>query len=361
VTPNVIKKINQQWEKTMKSFSLTRRALMLGAATALAATSLTSAAVAQDAADFKGKTVNVVVFTGPGAPPDIWFRSLAPYLTKYLPGNPEVGFINKDGAGSMISANYIANAAAPDGLTVGAFNAVAMDKAARKDPSALFDLRKMEPIGARQLTRVMPVRAPGIKNFDEFKKSGKKLIIGMESDATPYFDAFFKLTGLQGQIISSYQDFPQTLQAFRGAEVDSMPMANVEWLLFASSLTPEGVSPMWQMGYVDATGNVVAESSIADVPTGHALALAANPDAASTPEWKIMTASAAGQTISDEIWAPPGTPAPYVEAWRKAFASAVTDPQFVAEHMKAFGVPVNWTSGEDTRKAVETIMGLYGN
>jgi tripartite-type tricarboxylate transporter receptor subunit TctC len=129
--------------------AMTRRALMGGAAMALAVAGMAVPAAAEDAANFAGKTVNIVVFTGPGAPPDIWFRSLAPYLTKHLPGNPAVNFINKDGAGSMIAANYIAQAAAKDGLTVGAFNAVAMDKAARKDASAQFDLRAMEPIGAR--------------------------------------------------------------------------------------------------------------------------------------------------------------------------------------------------------------------
>jgi tripartite-type tricarboxylate transporter receptor subunit TctC len=348
----------------MTNYALTRRSLMGAAAmAAMAVTTIgtTLPAAAADAVDFAGKTVNVVVFTGPSAPPDIWFRTLGPYLKKYLPGNPEVNFVNKDGAGSMISANYIAKVAAPDGLTVGAFNAVAMDKAARKDPSAQFDLRAMEPVGARQLTRVMPVRMPGVKTFAEMKAAGKKLIIGMESDATPYFTAFFKLVGIDAQIISSYRDFPQSLQAFRASEVDSMPMSNVEWLTFAPSLTPEGVSPMWQMGFVDGTGNVVAESSIADVPTGHSIVTAMNPSAVDSPEWKIMTANAAGQTVSDQVWAPPGTPAPLVEAWRTAFQSAVADPEFVAFHVKSFGVPANWTSGADTRKVVDKILGLYGN
>lgn len=342
------------------TINLSRRAAMfLAMSTAL--TTFALPATAQDAVDFAGKSVNVVVFTGPGAPPDIWFRSLGPYLTKYLPGNPEVHFINKDGASSMIAANYIGNAAAPDGLTVGSFNAVAMDKAARKHPSALFDLKAMEPIGAQQLTRVIPVRMHDGKTFADLVASKQKLIIGMESDATPYFDAFFKLTGIESQIISSYQDFPQTLQAFRSGEIDSMPMSNIEWLTFAPSLTPEGISPLFQMGFVDASGEVVAESSIADVPTGNSIALAMNPDAASTPEWKTMTANAAGQTISNEVWAPPGTPEPYVEAWRKAFGEATTDPEFVAAHVKAFGVPVNWTSGPDTRAIVDRIFALYGN
>jgi hypothetical protein len=140
-----------------------------------------------------------------------------------------------------------------------------------------------------------------------------------------------------------------------------MTMTNIEWLTLAPSLSPEGIVHLFQMGFVDASGEIVPESSIADVPTGSSIALAMNPEAASTPEWKIMTANAAGQTISNEIWAPPGTPAPYVDAWRKGFAEATADPEFVAAHIKSFGVPVNWTSGEDTRAVVDKILALYGN
>jgi hypothetical protein len=39
----------------------------------------------------------------------------------------------------------------------------------------------------------------------------------------------------------------------------------------------------------------------------------------------------------------------------------MTDPEFVAFHVKSFGVPANWTSGADTRKVVNKILELYGN
>ncbi len=337
---------------------VSRRALM--AITASVTLGMASvAANADDPVSFADETVNIVLFAGPGAPPDIWYRTLAPYLQRHLPGNPDINFINKPGAGSMISANYTAQALDPDGLSVGTMNAVAMDRAARGDTSARFDLRDMRIIGANQLTRVMPVNLDGIETIDDLINSENEVIIGMESDATPYFEAFFGLTGINARIISSYQRFPQTLQAFRTGEVDAMPMSNIEWQTFGPSLAEEGAAAIWQMGYLNADGEVVGVE-IPPIPTGHDVVRQVNPDAVGGEAWNVMTIAAAGQSISNEVWAPPGTPDAYVEAWRDAFVAATSDPEFIATHLESYGIEPSWTDGAQAREVVDQILALYG-
>lgn len=68
---------------------------------------------------FEGKTIRIVVGYPAGSAHDQWGRLIAPYLTKFIPGNPNAIIQNMAGAGSMVAANYIYGVAKPDGLSLG--------------------------------------------------------------------------------------------------------------------------------------------------------------------------------------------------------------------------------------------------
>lgn len=68
---------------------------------------------------YQGKTIRNVVGFLAGDGYDIWARTTAPHMAKYIPGNPVSLVQNMPGAGSMIAANYVYNVAKPDGLTLG--------------------------------------------------------------------------------------------------------------------------------------------------------------------------------------------------------------------------------------------------
>jgi tripartite-type tricarboxylate transporter receptor subunit TctC len=71
---------------------------------------------------FMGKSVRLVVGTSVGGAMDDWARFLAPYLSRNIPGSPEIVVQNMPGAGTVIAANYIYNIAKPDGLSLGLVN-----------------------------------------------------------------------------------------------------------------------------------------------------------------------------------------------------------------------------------------------
>src|SRR5689334_11328923 len=82
------------------------------------AVALSSPAAAQ--ADFyKGKTIEMIISTGVGGGLDSNARMVARYLTKHIPGNPNVVAKNMPGAGHVRAANYIYNQAPKDGTTIG--------------------------------------------------------------------------------------------------------------------------------------------------------------------------------------------------------------------------------------------------
>jgi tripartite-type tricarboxylate transporter receptor subunit TctC len=53
---------------------------------------------------YEGKTIKVVVGFTSGGFYDRWSRLLARYVSKYLPGNPEMIVQNMPGAGGLIAA-----------------------------------------------------------------------------------------------------------------------------------------------------------------------------------------------------------------------------------------------------------------
>ena len=75
-------------------------------------------AIAQTDGFYKGKTLQIIVASGPGAGNDIKTRIFARHAPKYLPGNPSIIVENMPGAGGLRARNHIYNIAKPDGLTI---------------------------------------------------------------------------------------------------------------------------------------------------------------------------------------------------------------------------------------------------
>src|SRR5688500_11478985 len=67
---------------------------------------------------YQGKIIRLVVGSPAGSNYDQYARLVAPYLSKYIAGQPEVVVQNMGGAGSMIAADHVYRLAAPDGLTL---------------------------------------------------------------------------------------------------------------------------------------------------------------------------------------------------------------------------------------------------
>ena len=92
----------------MKKFSLCLLACVLGC----------SAAFAEEAVSFHGKTINMIIGFPPGGGTDAYGRVVATSLEKYLPGNPTVVVKNVPGADGVTSMNFMVQQVVPDGLTV---------------------------------------------------------------------------------------------------------------------------------------------------------------------------------------------------------------------------------------------------
>jgi tripartite-type tricarboxylate transporter receptor subunit TctC len=112
---------------------------------------LSAAHAAQAQADrpfFEGKTMQLLVASGPGATTDISARLVGRYLGKHIPGNPNIVVQNMPGAGGIVAANHLFNVAKPDGLTIGAMSRANYIEQIVGRPEVKTDFRKLSWIGS---------------------------------------------------------------------------------------------------------------------------------------------------------------------------------------------------------------------
>ena len=83
----------------------------------LASTQFAAADAVEDF--YRGKTLRIVIGFDAGGGYDVYARAIAPYLSKYMPGAPNVIVQNMPGAGSRLAANWLYNVAPQDGTAIG--------------------------------------------------------------------------------------------------------------------------------------------------------------------------------------------------------------------------------------------------
>src|SRR5437762_13774144 len=64
----------------------------------------------------QGTSITIVVGTKAGDVYDLYPRMLAPYMTKNIPGNPNITIQNVAGAAALSAANQVYTLSKPDGL-----------------------------------------------------------------------------------------------------------------------------------------------------------------------------------------------------------------------------------------------------
>ena len=70
---------------------------------------------------YSGKTIQVLIGFSSGGGYDLYGRTLARYLGRHIPGNPQIVPQNMPGAGSLKLVNYLYNVAPKDGTAIGIF------------------------------------------------------------------------------------------------------------------------------------------------------------------------------------------------------------------------------------------------
>jgi len=97
---------------------------------------------------YQGKTLTIVHGRSAGGAGDFRARAVAPFLHKYIPGNPTIVHEYMDGGGGRKAANHIYSVARPDGLTIGNVGGGVVASAVLGETGVQYDLDKLPFVGS---------------------------------------------------------------------------------------------------------------------------------------------------------------------------------------------------------------------
>jgi tripartite-type tricarboxylate transporter receptor subunit TctC len=308
-----------------------------------------TSAFAQDSF-YQGKVIRIIVATAAGGGYDLYTRTMARHLRKYIPGEPTIAVENMPGAGHLIGANHVYKVAKPDGLTMGHFIGTLFLQQLLGKPGVEFDALKFNFIGvpAQDNYMIGLSKTTGITNMEQWLTSKRVVKIGGigAGSATDDIPKVLAATiGLPLQVVAGYKGTSEVRLAFNSGEIEGICNA---WESFKST---------WRK---ELEANEVA-LVLQAIPTRHRevpnvpLAI----DYAKTDEAKRMIRSVI-HTIAPTVRPyvlPPGTPKDRVEILRRAFMSTMKDQEFLAEAAKA-KLDINPLDGTTLETNVKEVFNL---
>jgi len=302
---------------------------------------------------YQGKQIKLVIGSSAGGGYDLWPRVMVRYLTRHIPGNPDIIPQNMPGAGGIVGANYVYGIAKPDGLTIGAFNpALYFDQLIKRN-EVKFDWSKFAWIGSpeqNELLHYIRTDAP-FKTIDDLRNAKEPPRCGSSGTGTSghYVPRLLEeVLGIKTHIVGGYQG---------GAEIDVAVERNevVCWSpLVATYFGREPYKRWHNSGFtrvVLQTGDQ-RDPRLKDVPTlPELMQQYKTPEAGRRLARVILTAVTLGRPVT----APPGTPADRVKILRDAYAKAIKDPELLAEAEKR-GWDVDPVTGADLEARAKDVI-----
>ncbi len=145
---------------------------VIGMLACIAAASL-SPSRAQDF--YRDRTLTVVIGLSAGGGYDLYGRTLARHLGKYIPGNPKLVVQNMPGAGSLSAALWLANVAPRDGSSLLTFNHGLIGDSVLSPEKVKLDFRRFAWLGslAEDISACYMWHTKGPKTLAEVKAWGQ--------------------------------------------------------------------------------------------------------------------------------------------------------------------------------------------
>ena len=170
---------------------------------------------------YQGKTVRIIVSTGPGGGYDNYGRLLSRYMRKYIPGNPTLVVQNMPGASGMAAANYIYNVAAPDGLTFGGVQRQIAFAPLLANPAVRYETEKLTWLGTSSsymddASFLLVRKALGVQTIDDIRRMNRPLQLGVGGRTSVGYEGarvISAVLGLDIRIIIGYESSARTALA----------------------------------------------------------------------------------------------------------------------------------------------------
>jgi tripartite-type tricarboxylate transporter receptor subunit TctC len=338
----------------------TRRHLL--AAVAAIALAVGLGAQPTQAADFSGETIEFMIPFSVGGGSDTWARFNAPFLSRYLPGEPTVVVMNVPGGGSITGANQFAERAETDGLTILGTSGSTQFPYLLGDPRVRYEYQDWQVVLASPTGGVAYVNPDlGVTSAEDLDKlEGQQLVYGSQGatslDLVPLLA--FDLLGLDVKAVFGMKGRGDGRLAFERGEATIDYQTSSAYLTNVTPLVESGKAvPLFSWGVLDEDGQIVRDPTFPDLPSFKEFYVAARGEEPSGPAWDAWKAFfGAGFAAQKMIFLPEGTPEDVVEAYREAVRQMKDDAEYQASKESVLG-----TYEQVTGKEAESLYDLAMN
>lgn len=267
---------------------------------------------------YRGKTIRVIVPTGPGGTYALFGNFINEAMSRHLPGNPKL--VMQFIPSGIQAMNYLFNVPAKDGLTIGMLSQTSGVIQVMTPEHVKYDLRQFAALGLfAQLNAVMTVsERTTVKSVDDLKTTPVTLG-ATDTSSYQYVIPMMmnRYLGTKNRVITGYKGIAETTLAMERGEVDGV---FTSWLAIKeqrkrASWKDDGGRVLLQVGYQKEVD--------LDAPLLDSLA-------PSEQARQAFAFIASFSVLSRCLIAPPGLPDDRLAALRNAAAAAIADPEFAA-------------------------------
>lgn len=291
------------------------------------------------------KPLTIVIGVTPAATYDLYARTLARHIAKYLPGTTTVISQNMPGAGSLKAANYLYNVAPKDGSTIGIFARGLAVQPLLNPEGIQFDARKFNWIGsvASEVSVVFAWHTKPFRTIEDLRS--REMILpatGSGADSVIFPLIMNGILGTKFKIVTGYPGSAELQLAVERGEADGI--ASTSWTNLMATrqewVQDKKINLILQLG-------LAKHPELGDLPSVM--------DFARTDEdRRVLELIFSRQSMAYPFVAPPGVPAERVRALRDAFDATIKDPEFIADAKKQ-NLEVEPLSGAEIEALIDRV------
>jgi tripartite-type tricarboxylate transporter receptor subunit TctC len=312
-----------------------------------------SPATAQAADFYAGKTISMVVGGSAGGGHDLYARTIARHLPRFIPGSPTIVVRNMPAAGSMQAAAHIFSVAAKDGTAIGAlYPGAIMTPLLDPKTRVTYEPTKFQYLGSAESgARICATyQKSKIKTFQD-AVTQPSIFGGSAAGGSVYEYGHMmrNAAGAKFRLVTGYKaTLDMTLDMERG-EIDGI--CGWDWS------TAKSQKPDWLR---DKTVNILLQVALDPDPELTKLGV--------PPIWGFIRnetdRKAVELVVSQQVFSrphvvAPETPADRVQILRNAYDAVMTDGQFLADADKV-RLDISPSPGSKLQKLVESVYATPG-
>lgn len=317
-----------------------RRQLATATIAALMICAQSAAAMAVE--DFsRGKQIRMVLPTAPGGSTSLYGMALGEFMARHIPGHPVIVPEYRPGAGGVVAASYVYNAAPKDGTVITMLLSSMVTMQLLQPDTLKLDTVKFSYLGRiADLPRALIAwHTAGLNSIEDAKTREVALGASGKGGSTVIHPALMNaLIGTRFKIVTGYRGAGDTYLALERGELQATTVAwdglvseRGDWLKNAL------VKVLVRIGYRKIAG-------FESVPT-----LA---DLGKTAEDRAVLELALVPTeMGQAVAAPPGLPADRLQALQRAFDLTMKDPAFL-DFAKKRHMPIAPMTGDELRRLI---------